>query len=98
VLPDWFDLQVLRLIVAGATVATALSAILAVALFRRVPLRAGFAVVLLGCTAALLFYYQGPLQDCEDTCDCKFLRSEIPVAGCVNPDDVAINAASRTAR
>jgi hypothetical protein len=94
VLPDWFDLETLRATVAGATVVTALGALLALAFFRRIWLRAGVAVVLLGATAALLFYVQGPLQDCEDTCDCRFLKSDLAVDGCA-PLPVAADDAER---
>ena len=93
-LPDWLDLEALRTIVAGATVATALGAVLAVAFFRKVSMRAGLAVVLLGATGALLFYAQGPLKDCEETCDCRFLKSEIAVDGCA-PIDATAREASR---
>jgi hypothetical protein len=92
VLPDWLDLEALRLIVAGATVLTALGAVLAVAFLRTVSMRAGLAVVLLGATAALLFYSQGPLKDCEETCECRFLKSEIAVDGCVPLDAAAREA------
>jgi hypothetical protein len=85
VLPDWFDLDMLRAFVAGATVVTALGAIFAIAFFRTVSMRAGLAVVLLGITGALLVYAQGPLEDCEKTCDCRFLKSDLAVSGCAPP-------------
>jgi hypothetical protein len=82
VLPDWFDLHVLRLTVAAATVATGLGAVLWLALARQVALRAAGSLVLAAMTIALVFYAQGPLKDCEQTCDCRFLKSDIAVDGC----------------
>jgi hypothetical protein len=93
VLPDWFDFEALRTFVAVATVVAALGAILSVAFFRRTWLRAGFAVVLLGAAATLVFYFQGPLNDCKETCSCRFLKTDIAVDGCATvPVDSAHGA------
>ena len=81
-LPDWFDLHVLRLAVAAATVATGLGAVLWIALARQAALRAVGSLALVAMTVALIFYAQGPLKDCEQTCDCRFLKSDIAVDGC----------------
>jgi hypothetical protein len=92
VLPDWVDLQAVRMIVAAATVVAAVGAILVMALTRQAFLRFGVAVVLLGTAAALLVYFQGPLRDCEDTCDCRVLKSDVAVDGCAPLPPVADDA------
>jgi hypothetical protein len=82
VLPDWFDLATLRTFLGVGIALTALAAIFAVVYYRNVMLRAGLAVVFLGLSATMLFYFQGPLKDCASTCDCRFLKTDIAVEGC----------------
>jgi hypothetical protein len=82
VLPDWFDLEALRMFLAVGIALSALAAIWAVVSYRTVMLRAGLAVVFLGLSATMLFYFQGPLKHCASTCDCRFLKTDIAVDGC----------------
>jgi hypothetical protein len=82
VLPDWFDLETLRMFLGVGIALSALAAIWAVVYYRNVVLRAGLAVVFLGLSATMLFYFQGPLKHCASTCDCRFLKTDIAVDGC----------------
>jgi hypothetical protein len=86
VLPDWFDLHALRLVVTYSAVACALGAVLMVALTRRLWLRAGLSVVLAAAAVALVVYHQGPLDHASDTCSYRFLKSDLAVDGCVPPN------------
>jgi hypothetical protein len=92
VLPDWFDLQALRLTVTVTAAVCALLAVLAVARFRQPLLRAGVAVVLIGAASALVVYYQGPLQRAEDNCSYRFMKSDLAVDGCAVPNGTAQSA------
>jgi hypothetical protein len=85
VLPDWFDLTALRVVVSAAALVTAFSAILVLALTRRLVVRAGLAVVLVAASGALVLYHQGPLKDAERTCSYRFLKSDLAVDGCAVP-------------
>jgi hypothetical protein len=89
VLPDWFDLQTLRTFLAVGIGLTALAAIFAVVYYRNVVLRAGLAVVFLGLSATMLFYFQGPLKHCATTCDCRFLKTDLSVDGCATTQNAS---------
>jgi hypothetical protein len=94
VLPDWVDLQVVKVVVASATVGATVAAILCVAYLRRLVLRLGLSVVLVAGAVALLVYYRGPLHDAEESCHFHLLKSDVPVDHCVAPNDAASSTAA----
>lgn len=86
-LPDWVDLHVVKVFVATATVLATVAAILCVAYLRRLVLRVGLALALVGSAVAMLVYYRGPLQDAQETCHFHLLKSDVPVDHCLVPND-----------
>jgi hypothetical protein len=87
VLPDWVDLHFVQLFVASTAVLALVGAVLLAALTRQLWLRAGASLLLVGAAVALCFYYAGPLQDAERDCHYHLLKSDVPVDGCLVPND-----------
>lgn len=83
-LPEWFDLDALRLTVTSSVVVFALGALAALIVVRKVVARILLLAVLGGLAAAGVAY-ASTLDECAARCDCKFLFDRIKVDDCVEP-------------
>lgn len=85
VLPDWFDLDALRLTIGTVVVLLVVGLIVALALIRSVAKKL-VAVVLIAGAAAGVLYYRSTLDECEETCSCEFVFDQIEIDGCLQTD------------
>jgi hypothetical protein len=84
VLPHWFDLHALQLMVAGAVVLCGISAVLSLALGRGAVLRFGLAALFVAGAISLVAYSTGPLHRAQAACHYRFLQSDLVVSGCAH--------------
>ena len=82
-MPDWFDLDALRAMVAGSTIFAALGVVAAL-VFVRTAARRIVLLLVCGAVAAGSLWYGTMLDDCEARCSCKFIFDKVRIDSCID--------------
>lgn len=80
-IPSWFDADVLRAIVVSLVVALGVAALLVLAFVPNILRKIMWMLALLAAAGGLV-YYRTTLDECEQTCDCRFVVDDLPTDGC----------------
>ena len=79
--PDSLNYDALRNTLVALVIVSVIAVIVVIAVVRNVTYKIVAALVI-GALGIGIFVYWTSLEDCEKTCDCRFLRSDIVVDSC----------------